>query len=1079
MELPRRTGALLLAAFAILSGSPAGAVELPPTCLTDPAEPDTQTPLPELRARVESLAETDPTAVVRLLCATIPRVAREQGEDSVELAWWLGSLATPLIAYMDKHAEAMPLIAAARAIFERRLGQEAEPLADLYVADAWIAFRQGRLADSRDAWRRALAIRERFPGARRIELQKALVGLAHVQVSLREFAEARAALTRAQVLVAENGDAVSEAAAAIENAFTNLCLREEDYAGARAHAEAQIAIERQMSGGAVQLVPAYVLLGQALERLDAFDESETALREAIRLAESNEGPLQRHLLAARTQLGALLCDRGHPEQGLPFLRAALEQGEQTLGPEAPRLVRVLVLLAEAHRALGELPEALHLYERAAVLVEARPGDVERHTLVSFHRGLGSLLLALGDLERGRTSLEAGLAAAGSEPTLSTERAEVLLALARSHRASSPEGSRAGLQEALALFRTRLPDRHPTVLRVVNELCGLELDAGPAAAPHCEEARRRLEEGGEVEPSLRQAVEDNQSRLARARGDRAGAHAHAVRALAAAAALAGPDPSWRAHRRLSLLVDEEGDRPLAIFLGKQAIADVERLRGRFAGEDRRYAEGFLTDKADVYRTVADWLLESGRFEEGLEVLSLLKSEELYEFTLRGSSGDAPRLSLTKEEEALSSRWKALLAAEAASGEEIERLARLRDAGRITREETEALERLLTGQRDADAARAEGLGAFLSQAQIREEPGAGPARVPQVDRLRRELRRFPSGTALAVYLLTERSLRVLVATEAGQTETRIPVDARALGRDIGRFLDRMRAREDVSTAARALYATLAKDVDVAASRAGCKRLVLWLDGALRYVPFAALHDGERYLLDKYVLQSYSPGGAPAAPAGEAWSVRGLGVTRPVAGFRPLPGVADELCAIVRGPVAGLQPREACSGALRGEGFVDAAFTEARLTEPLRGHPGFSVLHLGTHFTLRPGNVLRSYLLLGDGGKLTLDRIGDLDFTGIELLTLSACQTGLSGASREDGREVEGLAAIVQRRGARRVVASLWQVEDQSTAELMQAFYRALPGSRGDVPRALQRAQRAARAGHAHPYFWAGFVLSAGLP
>ena len=916
MSLRRGTIALLLAGCAGLQALPAGAVELPPTCLTDPLGPDESTPLPELRARVEALAETDPTAVVRLLCATIPRVAREHGEDSVELAWWVGSLATPLIAYMDKHAEALPLIAAARAIYVRRLGPEAEPLADLHVAEAWIAFRQGRLADARDSWRRVLPIRERFPGRDKIELQKALVGLAHVQVSLREFADARASLTRARAIVVENGDMVSEAAAAIENAFTNLCLREEDYAGARAHAEAQIAIERQMSGGAVQLVPAHVLLGQALERLNAFDESEAALREAIRLAESDQAPLQRHLLAARTQLGALLCDRGRHEQGLPFLRGRLSRWASR--PWGRRHLAWCGSSSSWPRPIGRwasFPEALHLYERAAAIVDAHPGDIERQTLVAFHRGMGSLLLLLGEVERGRASLLAGLAAAGDEPTLSTERAESLLALARSDRRVDDGRSRAQLQEALALFRARLPDAHPTILRVVNELCGLEIDAAAETTGSCEDARRRLGEGREVEPSLRQAVEDNQARLALARGDREAARAHAVAALAAASALASPDPSWRAHRRLAVLMDEAGDRDMAIFLGKQAIADIERLRGRFVGEDRRYAQGFLTDKADVYRTVADWLLESGRFEEALEVLALLKSEELYEFALRAVTESGGSVSLTQTEEALSLRWKALLASEGSAGEEIERLARLRDSGRITREESETLERLLAGQRAAEASRAQGLRAFLSQAARQQAPGASPPRTPQVDRLRRELRRFPPGTALAVYLLTEQHLRVLVATEAGQSEIRIPVDAPALKREIGRFLDGILERKDVSGPSRALYRTLAAEVDAAASRAGCKRLVLWLDGTLRYVPFAALHDGERYLVDKYVLQAYSPTETVAAQtstAPAAWSVRGLGVTRAIAGYRPLPGVADELCAIVRGPVAGLAgASEDCSG------------------------------------------------------------------------------------------------------------------------------------------------------------------------
>jgi CHAT domain-containing protein len=357
----------------------------------------------------------------------------------------------------------------------------------------------------------------------------------------------------------------------------------------------------------------------------------------------------------------------------------------------------------------------------------------------------------------------------------------------------------------------------------------------------------------------------------------------------------------------------------------------------------------------------------------------------------------------------------------------------------------------------------------------------------------MQRFGPDTALAFYLMTDNRLRVLVATRAAQSEHQVQVAAVDLSRDVGRFLDAIARRDDVRTQSRALYETIARPIDEAAARAGAKRLVLWLDGALRYVPFGALHDGEHYLVEKYALQSYAESAAAetvrAATAHSPLSVRGLGVTRAVAGYDALPAVADELCYIVRGPITGLElassacpQRTSANGALPGEGFADTAFTEARFRSLLEGPREFSVLHLGTHFSLRPGNALRSFLVLGDGSRLTLDAIGALDFGGVELMTLSACQTGMGGAITDDGREVEGLSALVQRRGARRVVASLWQVEDESTARFMQTMYSALSTDDSDVARALQRAQLSVRSytrqrvrPYEHPYYWAGFVIS----
>jgi CHAT domain-containing protein len=144
------------------------------------------------------------------------------------------------------------------------------------------------------------------------------------------------------------------------------------------------------------------------------------------------------------------------------------------------------------------------------------------------------------------------------------------------------------------------------------------------------------------------------------------------------------------------------------------------------------------------------------------------------------------------------------------------------------------------------------------------------------------------------------------------------------------------------------------------------------------------------------------------------------------------------------------------------------------------------VGTHFRLRPGNALRSFLLLGDGSALTLDALSVLDFHAIDLVTLSACETGMGGARADDGREIEGLSALVQRRGAGRVIASLWQVEDASTAQLMRRLYREFTATHGDAALGLHRAQRALRSlssstgtSYANPYYWAGFSVAGSHP
>jgi len=142
---------------------------------------------------------------------------------------------------------------------------------------------------------------------------------------------------------------------------------------------------------------------------------------------------------------------------------------------------------------------------------------------------------------------------------------------------------------------------------------------------------------------------------------------------------------------------------------------------------------------------------------------------------------------------------------------------------------------------------------------------------------------------------------------------------------------------------------------------------------------------------------------------------------------------------------------TGALPGAIALDAAFTADRLTSTLADPP--PAVHIASHFVFRPGPPSASYLLLGDGATLDLGTLGARRFDGIELLTLSACQTAVG--SFAEGEPLDGFAALARRQGARAVLASLWPVVDDGTARLMAAFYARLAAgtSRAEALRGAQ--------------------------
>jgi CHAT domain-containing protein len=206
-------------------------------------------------------------------------------------------------------------------------------------------------------------------------------------------------------------------------------------------------------------------------------------------------------------------------------------------------------------------------------------------------------------------------------------------------------------------------------------------------------------------------------------------------------------------------------------------------------------------------------------------------------------------------------------------------------------------------------------------------------------------------------------------------------------------------------------------------------------------------------------------------------GFGTSIGQAGLSDLPAVPAELNEIVR-------TNDQDDGVVPGIVQLDQAFTRQALTDALGSQ--FRVIHIASHFVLGQRSAADSYLLLGNGEHLPLLDFrsdGNLTFANVDLVTLSACRTALEGIYG-DGSEVDSMGTIVQDAGAPSVLASLWLVEDRSTAELMLRFYRHRVQDGLTTAEALRQAQidlltataanRAGTTNYSHPYHWAPFIL-----
>jgi len=233
---------------------------------------------------------------------------------------------------------------------------------------------------------------------------------------------------------------------------------------------------------------------------------------------------------------------------------------------------------------------------------------------------------------------------------------------------------------------------------------------------------------------------------------------------------------------------------------------------------------------------------------------------------------------------------------------------------------------------------------------------------------------------------------------------------------------------------------------------KHLIVVPHGPLHFLPFHALRNGQEYLCDAFTI-SYAPSATvfslcqqKSARASTGALVLGISDER-------APQILDEVKS-----VAALLPHSSLH-------LADSA-TSSLLRE--KG-PQCSVLHIATHGIYRQDNPMFSGIRLGDG-YLNLYDLYQMRLDA-NLVTLSGCATGMNFVAAGD--ELLGLQRGLFCAGATTLLLSLWDVHDQSTAQLMQHFYREFIRS-GKTASALQHAMQELRKQNPHPYFWAPFVL-----
>jgi len=888
------------------------------------------------------------------------------------------------------------------------------------LAESRLADAAGHLRASVAAWR---ALKQPLPAA------QASVAMLMPLALQGHFDEALSVGAAAEQVLGRHGDAQGAAKVALN--LGSLAMLRDRYSDAGVHYRRAAVLFARL-GDRSHSVMADIGQADALSYASRIDEARRLYERAIQRARQHGLPM----LAAQADHGRALLAlaRGRYRDALAGLVRTQKDFAQ-LGADHYQ-AEVERDLADAYLELRLLPEAMALYDSLASRLQ----------------------------RQGNTA---------SLPWLLLQRARAL-----DHAGHAPE-ARAGLAEALALFRT---DGN-TAGAATAELALLELqlarqDAALAAAPRSDagpaDADGNKDLAAQAEALSRQLPA---AAAARARLLQAAAHRQAGQGALALALLqplcsasdreAHPALYARAWGEAAQVHAASGDRSAASFACETAIQAFEELRAALPGSDFQLA---------------------------------VLAQHLQPFQLRLS------LALDHEPPAAVLAWLDRYRARVLS----ERLGHGRPVQALdpaTHERLEPLRQRLNWIRRKDQRLREDGEGGLPQAlhdearQIEQQllETARRARTLQADPAQNPLgamgtvsvtalqAHFRGPKALVEYgLMGDELLAVVVAGGRVEVLRRLASWDDVLPR-LQRLhfqLDTLRTgsqrlaahgaqlQSRIQAHLQGLHAQLWAPLQTALAAAS--DVVVVPCDALHTLPFAALFDGQNWLGERCQLRL----AASAALALSAWPGR-HGVSEAAAAeasaaasksdaerqerlhvlvgeSRRLPHVRAELDAAAQA----MQPASA-------KWLVDEA---ARVQATLDQFANAEVLHLACHADFRVDSPAHSALHLSDG-VLTAAQIEEQSLTA-RLVVLSACQTASANAA--PGDEGIGLVRAFLMAGAHEVVASLWAVEDEATAQLMRHFYRHWTANGRHAASALQSAQHDLRQTHPHPFHWAAFVL-----
>lgn len=924
-----------------------------------------------------------------------------------------------------------------------RLGEQPGLQAQIAYAQARLRLRAGDLGEAEKLIRQSQSLWQTVGAAPQVA--RSYLGLTQILTMQGRYAEAEQAILAA--IAGLPAGSPSQAQARIN--LANLLRRQErhgeallEYSAAQAIYTEQLGVSQSNgdSTGAAQMQGALARLAvnqaNALMYLDRPDEAETALLDAsARFAQAADSLNQGRTF---TNLGTLYLRTGRYSQALTSLQQAASQllGEGTLAELSAEHLRQADILflerANVYVALNLIPEAIEELEQAIRLFEKTQQPYE---LGQSYYSLGLLRLHNDQPALAQTALESAK--------------ERFVELGNEY-----------WQNRVVLALTGLAFRQGKVGEASTQMADLLAKNG--YAPQSAQS---------WDTTLRVEARLLKIHLALAQNDLTAAQNAAVEAAIllgvddSAAVAGGGTTATLPHLRLQC-EHLRGCIALAAGQPEQAIAYFQRAIGLLESQRislplEEFKTAFLEDKRDIYSDLIFSVLARGG-EDGDARIALAfaigeqaRARALLDRLLAAGEGaEVEDESHAQQAQSLRSQlhW---LYNQLLDGQDEAQLAARRQEIQVKEAALQRVEWKRTPTPLLRQTEAVDLATFQAALEPDQQAIVYFVGQPSVPALGRAAHTTGDGEVMAFVIDRQSARLVRNLTSPGRlgelaAELRFQLGRIELGPVYAeRHRERLLAgvRAVLGEIYRLLVAPLAADL-------WAERLLLIPHGALHQIPLHSLWDGQGYLLERFEC-SYAPS------ASLATHNRRRQTTQPGA-YHSWAGLALTDSAI---PAARREVEQAARHFDESQLFVDG---DASL-DGLRAASRADVLHLATHGLFRPDNPFFSALKLADGW-IDVREIYRLPLAA-RLVVLSACESGVGRV--RGGDEVIGLARGFLGAGAHSLVVSLWNVHDESAADLTVRFYTHLQA--GHTPAAALRvAQQRAISDGLHPYFWAHFLV-----